>query len=302
MKRRNRSLSTGEIAVMAILMLCLVLAITVTAIRSASRRTQDDGEQFVALEESSEAEDLAQANENSTADSLSGRTQAADDRASAAESGENKSTPDKFAVKTAQEEMDLIAAEDQETTQLELEAETAGTDVAAADTTGQDVEETVTEQVQETSGSVSQTLPAAQSFDFQAQDHLAWPISGNVVLDYSMDGTIYFPTLKQYRYNPAIVISGAVGTPVTAAAAGKVTDVSVHAETGTTVTVDLGGGYTAVYGQLKEVPVKAGSVLSAGDLVGYVSEPTKYYSTEGSNLYFALQKDGAPTDPLEYLQ
>ena len=60
MKRRNRSLSTGEIAVMAVLMLCLVLAITVTAIRSASRKTQDDGEQFVALEESSEAEDLAQ--------------------------------------------------------------------------------------------------------------------------------------------------------------------------------------------------------------------------------------------------
>ena len=117
-----------------------------------------------------------------------------------------------------------------------------------------------------------------------------------------MDGTIYFPTLKQYRYNPAIVISGAVGTPVTAAADGKVTDVSVHAETGTTVTVDLGGGYTAIYGQLKEVPVKEGSVLSAGDLVGYVSEPTKYYSTEGSNLYFALQKDGAPTDPVEYLQ
>ena len=307
MKRRNRSLSTGEIAVMAVLMLCLVLAITVTAIRSASRKTQDDGEQFVALEESSETEDLAQA-EESTAGNAGGRTQTTDGRDEAAASGENKSTPDKFAVKTAQEEMDLIAAEDQETTQLDLDTENAGTgtghvaDRDVADAAGPDGGENLAEQVQETSGSVSQTLPAAETFDFQAQDHLAWPISGNVVLDYSMDGTIYFPTLKQYRYNPAIVISGAVGTPVTAAADGKVTDVSVHAETGTTVTVDLGGGYTAIYGQLKEVPVKEGSVLSAGDLVGYVSEPTKYYSTEGSNLYFALQKDGVPTDPVEYLQ
>ena len=109
MKRRNRSLSAGEIAVMAVLMLCLVLAITVTAIRSASRKTQDDGEQFVALEESSEAEDLAQADE-STAGNAGGRTQTTDGRDEAAASGENKSTPDKFAVKTAQEEMDLIAS------------------------------------------------------------------------------------------------------------------------------------------------------------------------------------------------
>lgn len=62
-----------------------------------------------------------------------------------------------------------------------------------ADAAGQDGGENLAEQVQETSGSVSQTVPAAETFDFQAQDHLAWPISGNVVLDYSMDGTIYFP-------------------------------------------------------------------------------------------------------------
>ena len=74
MKRRNRSLSTGEIAVMAVLMLCLVLAITVTAIRSASRKAQDDGEQFVALEESSETEDLAQADENLIGDQQQHKT------------------------------------------------------------------------------------------------------------------------------------------------------------------------------------------------------------------------------------
>lgn len=127
MKRRNRSLSTGEIAVMAVLMLCLVLAITVTAIRSASRKTQDDGEQFVALEESSEAEDLAQADE-STAGNAGGRTQTTDGRDEAAASGENKSTPDQICgEKPPQEEMDLIAAEDQETTQLDLDTENAGT-------------------------------------------------------------------------------------------------------------------------------------------------------------------------------
>ena len=30
-------------------------------------------------------------------------------------------------------------------------------------------------------------------------------------------------------------------------------------------------------------------------------QPTKYYSTEGTNLYFAMKKDGEPIDPIEYL-
>ena len=33
----------------------------------------------------------------------------------------------------------------------------------------------------------------------------------------------------------------------------------------------------------------------------YIAQPTKYYSTEGTNLYFAMKKDGEPIDPIEYL-
>ena len=38
-----------------------------------------------------------------------------------------------------------------------------------------------------------------------------------VVLDYSMDGSIYFPTLNQYKYNPALVIGAGTGSQVAAA-------------------------------------------------------------------------------------
>ena len=37
-------------------------------------------------------------------------------------------------------------------------------------------------------------------------------------------------------------------------------------------------------------------------MIGYVNEPTKYYSVEGSNLYFELRKDGAPVDPIEFFE
>ena len=42
--------------------------------------------------------------------------------------------------------------------------------------------------------------------------------------------------------------------------------------------------------------------ISPGEVIGYISEPTKYYSEEGSNLYFELQKNGEPVDPLDYLE
>ena len=67
------------------------------------------------------------------------------------------------------------------------------------------------------------------------------------------------------------------------------------------MTVDMGNGYQAIYGQLKDVPFQAEEYVSAGAVLGYVNEPTKYYTKEGANLYFALQKDGTPLDPLQYL-
>ena len=68
-----------------------------------------------------------------------------------------------------------------------------------------------------------------------------------------------------------------------------------------TVNVDIGNGYELFYGQLKEVPVKVGDQVEAKTIIGYVSAPTKYYSVEGSNVYFEMRKDGQPVNPMEYL-
>lgn len=142
---------------------------------------------------------------------------------------------------------------------------------------------------------------AENSLHFDTKTGMQWPLEGEILLDYSMDATVYFPTLEQYRYNPAIVISAAVNDKVNAVAKGKITDISENEVTGCTVKQDLGDGYTAIYGQLKELNFKKGDMIEAGQTIGYVGEPTKYYSTEGSNVYFELQKDGKPVNPKEYL-
>ena len=130
---------------------------------------------------------------------------------------------------------------------------------------------------------------------------MVWPIEGSVLLDYSTDATIFFPTLQQYQYNPAMVLSGKVNDKVYFVAKGKITNIETNEVTGCTVTQDLGDGYTAVYGQLKELNFQVGDMVESGQVVGYVSEPTKYYSVEGSNVYFQILKNGVPVDPEEIL-
>ena len=79
------------------------------------------------------------------------------------------------------------------------------------------------------------------------------------------------------------------------------TSITQDAQTGLTVTMDLGDGYEAIYGQLKDITVAEGDRILEGEFIGNLGEPTKYYSVEGCNLYFQLLKDGTPVNPLEYL-
>ena len=146
------------------------------------------------------------------------------------------------------------------------------------------------------------SAPAAVELHFDTDAGLLWPVEGSVILGYSMDQTVYFSTLDQYKYNPAVIISGNVNDKVKSAANGRIIDISTNEVTGCTVTMDMGDGYTAVYGQLKEVPYEVGAYIEAGNTIGFVSEPTKYYALEGSNVYFAMQKDGEPIDPAGFFQ
>ena len=54
---------------------------------------------------------------------------------------------------------------------------------------------------------------------FTQESTLAWPASGATLLSFSMDHTVYFPTLEQYKYNPALIIGGTQGEVIHAAAA-----------------------------------------------------------------------------------
>ena len=148
---------------------------------------------------------------------------------------------------------------------------------------------------------VQSTSGSGVNLNFGEDSKLVWPVNGTVLMSYSMDKTVYFSTLDQYKYNPALIISAAENDQVIAGTTGIVKSIDNMAETGTTVNIDIGNGYELLYGQLKDVPLKVGDYVEANTVIGYVSKPTKYYSVEGTNVYFEMRKDGQPINPLHYM-
>ena len=163
-----------------------------------------------------------------------------------------------------------------------------------------------TEQTEETTEPLTEEAMSGvvegMTFSFSGVNML-WPISleNEILIPYSMDKAVYFETLDQYKYNPAMVISAEVGTPVAAVSAGRITGRYWDYETGWTYEMDLGGGFKAYYGQLEYLQKAEDTYVAAGDILGYVANPTMYYSKEGSNLYFAMTKDGEPVYPMDYV-
>lgn len=269
MRRKNRThLALG-------LMLMAVIAGTCTVVYQSGSKSVPNEKEFVlnegdSIDEAMKTEEKEITEENRNSETQDSETQ-------------NPETQD---VNTSQVEGERVIEEGTKEPENADEAE-------------QNIETQIKEEESvETQTEAVQSIPEV---NFTESSLMQWPVEGQVLLDYNMDHTIYFPTLNEYRYSPAIAVGAGVGTPVLAVANGKVVSVVNNEETGLTMTVDLGNGYQAVYGQLKDTAFEPESYMEAGATLGYVSEPTKYYSKEGSNLYFAMTKDGVSVDPLEYL-
>lgn len=176
-------------------------------------------------------------------------------------------------------------------------AEASAKDAAAAENEPAEAAEDEPEADTEEAEMAGNVLNAGYS----SENVMSWPVRGEVIMDYSMDKTIYYPTLQEYKCNPSILIQSEEGTDVAAAFSGTVADVYHDAQLGTVVEMSLGNGYEAYYGQLENVDVAVGDTIRQGQIIGTVSTPTRFYSIEGSHLNFRVTRDGEPVDPLDYL-
>jgi len=191
---------------------------------------------------------------------------------------------------------------------------TTGSEVQVGDNTGEGNDPEVkdpeiqvgdnTEKPDDTEKPAEVLSPAliAEQLKFEKSAGLLWPIDGQVIIPYSPDHGVFYQTLDQFATSEAIVLSSVVGTEVKAAAKGVVTSVEEDVRTGTTVTLALGNNTSLVYGQLDVADLKEGDVLEAGECIGTVAEPTRYYVVEGPNLYFKVVEGETSIDPTELLR
>jgi len=133
---------------------------------------------------------------------------------------------------------------------------------------------------------------------FTDDDRMTWPVYGEIIMEYSTTALIYNPTLSSWRVNPNVAISSPQGTQVSAAAAGRVTDVSSTREHGRTVTIDHGNGWSTTYSQLQsDVRVRVGDVVIRGQAIGYVGEPSHHSSALAPHVAFQVFHNESTVNP-----
>lgn len=252
---------------MAALMLCLISALALTAGIVYNKKSEDKNPEVADLNETTAeyatVEEVREIVENNT-------TRRAEDRTAATENV------------SVQQETQPVQEETQPVNESVVEQEAADAEAEQA------------------AAEPANAGAAALHFDEAAS--MQWPVPGEVILEYSMDNTIYFPTLDVYKCNSGMMIQGDENIPVCAAASGIVEDITVSREFGNMVSVNLGDGYVATYGQVDNIIPAKGEMVEKGQQIGTLASPTAYYEVEGYNLYFKLTKDGVPVNPLDYLK
>jgi murein DD-endopeptidase MepM/ murein hydrolase activator NlpD len=123
-----------------------------------------------------------------------------------------------------------------------------------------------------------------------------WPVIGRITSAFGE--TRFSPSSGGTRPHMGIDIAAPPGTPIAAAADGVVLIAGREAAYGRLVCIDHGHGYTTMYGHLKDIQVKPGDRVHAGQTLGTVGISG---NTTGPHLHYEVRIHGRPVNPFPYL-
>jgi murein DD-endopeptidase MepM/ murein hydrolase activator NlpD len=129
-----------------------------------------------------------------------------------------------------------------------------------------------------------------------AGGQLAWPAAGEVTSGY---GLRVHPIFGDRRMHTGLDIAAPQGAPVFAASGAVVAYVGALSGYGNVVALDHGGGLATTYNHLSGSFVVSGQRVGRGDHIAAVG--CTGFCT-GPHLHFEVRVNGAPVDPMPYLQ
>ncbi len=157
-------------------------------------------------------------------------------------------------------------------------------------------ESTVSSQADETS---SQTAPLEAAAP--VAKYFKYPISGEIIKDFSDSELRYSLTYNDMRLHTAVDIKADVGTSVKSCGDGVVMSTQKDPLLGYSVTINHGNGITAVYGGLSEaIAVKKGDTVKSGTNLGPLGTVTTE-CVDAPHLHLEFYKDDKPIDPMSLI-
>lgn len=143
---------------------------------------------------------------------------------------------------------------------------------------------------------------------------LKMPVEGEITKDFSKDEIVESLTLGQWETHEGIDIACDIGSPIMAAADGKVVEVRTEDNNidsilktgyGISVIIEHPNGLRTVYSNLAEtttdddgnvvsaIKVKTGDTVKCGDVIGYSGDTAQreMVSIEGSHIHFEVLKN-----------
>ena len=128
------------------------------------------------------------------------------------------------------------------------------------------------------------------------QGPLQWPIKTKIMSYYGTRRSFNRGMLN--TYHSGIDLTARVGTPVKAAAAGRVAAAQAFPIRGNTIILDHGRGVFTVYCHLSEFEIELGQIVNVGEVIGYSGNTGR---SLGPHLHFELAVGGVMVNPLNWL-
>jgi len=124
----------------------------------------------------------------------------------------------------------------------------------------------------------------------------AWPVAGRLISGFGMR---YHPILGYNRFHSGIDLAAGYGTLVKAADGGQVVQAGYFGGYGYSIMLYHGGGFATWYAHLSSINVAMGQMVQRGQVIGLVGSTGL---ATGPHLHFEVRINGAPQNPLAYLQ